>query len=269
MGVLIWVWFYLCNSTIGIDNGYFIKRADGTPYKQNSLTIEFCQLDPTNPEAVSWLMDIISEQMMGEASSSGWMCDFGEYLPFDAVLSNGMPAADYHNKYPEEWARINDLATSSSEEQPVFFMRSSWTKSPLYVPVFWLGDQNESWDENDGLQSALTGALSSGITGQTITHSDIGGYNFIDIDLGNGSSITYIRTQELLMRWSEFGAFGSGLFRTHIGSSTSPLAAQVYDTQESMEHFGKFASLFAALSDYRNQMMLEAQSVRKTNTYFI
>ena len=42
-------------------------------------------LDPTNDEAVSWMIDIIREQLMLDASSSGWMADFGEYLPFDAV----------------------------------------------------------------------------------------------------------------------------------------------------------------------------------------
>ena len=31
---------------------------------------------------------IIKNQMLAEAQSSGWMCDFGEYLPFDAVMDN-------------------------------------------------------------------------------------------------------------------------------------------------------------------------------------
>ena len=126
-------------------------------------------LDPTNPAAVEWMQDIITQQLVTEAASSGWMCDFGEYLPFDAVLSNGVPAASYHNKYPEDWAKINSLATDRrtsgdrAVEKPVFFMRSAWTRSPEYVPVFWLGDQLFSWDGNDGLRSALTAALSSGL----------------------------------------------------------------------------------------------------------
>jgi sulfoquinovosidase len=87
-------------------------------------------------------------------------------------------------------------------------MRSSWTKSPKFVPVFWLGDQLMSYDANDGLQSTIIGALSSGLTGQSITHSDIGGYNFENITTSNGTRIIYTRSKELLMRWSEVACFG-------------------------------------------------------------
>lgn len=242
----------------GIENGYFVKRSNGEPYKMYSLTIEFCMLDVTNPSAVQWMKQIIQEQLVGEAGSSGWMADFGEYLPFDAVLHSGVPAATVHNLYPQMWADINYEAVSKSSETPVYFMRSAWTKSPKSVPVFWLGDQLISYDANDGLQSVVIGALSSGLTGQSITHSDIGGYNFENISTGNGSYITYVRSQELLMRWSELSSFGSGIFRTHIGSSRTSADAQVYDTEESLQHFAKFADLFAAVAAYRKDLMQEA-----------
>lgn len=50
-----------------------------------------------------------------------------------------------------------------------------------------------------------------------------------------------------------------GLFRTHIGSSTNEVNAQVYDSPESMAHFAKFARIFAQLADYRLLLMKEAQ----------
>ncbi len=49
-----------------------------------------------------------------------------------------------------------------------------------------------------------------------------------------------------------------GLFRTHIGSSTTSLDAQVYDSPESMVHFAKFASVYAHLSGYRQELLREA-----------
>jgi len=56
----------------------------------------------------------------------------------------------------------------------------SWNVSRLTTSVHNIpilsGDQLVSWDSNDGLRSALTGALSSGLVGHAITHSDIGGY---------------------------------------------------------------------------------------------
>ena len=63
----------------------------------------------------------------------------------------------------------------------------------------------------------VTGALSSGLTGHALTHSDIGGYNVETALNGNcseGDPMYYVRTPELLKRWSELAAFGSALFRT-------------------------------------------------------
>ncbi len=70
----------------GLAGGYFVHRADGSVYTLYSLSIEFAMLDLTNPAAVRWMKGLLVNQTIGEARSSGWMCDFGEYLPFDAVL---------------------------------------------------------------------------------------------------------------------------------------------------------------------------------------
>jgi alpha-glucosidase (family GH31 glycosyl hydrolase) len=70
----------------GIEKGYFVKHADGSPYSMFSLSIEFCMVDLTNPDAVLWMKNIIRAYSIEEGMSSGWMADFGEYLPFDAVL---------------------------------------------------------------------------------------------------------------------------------------------------------------------------------------
>jgi len=55
-----------------------------------------------------------------------------------------------------------------------------------------------------------------------------------------------------------FAFSNKGLFRTHIGSSTSPVDAQVYDSAESMAHFAEFAGIFGQLKDYRLELMQEA-----------
>jgi alpha-glucosidase (family GH31 glycosyl hydrolase) len=182
-----------------------------------------------------------------------------------------MSGAEYHNLYPQAWAEltreavesVNNAMASDSERRTetesdvVYFTRSAWTFSPPAVPVFWLGDQLQSWDAHDGLASALIGALSSGLTGQTVTHSDIGGYNaFLSPSPIN---VTYVRDAELLQRWAEFAAFGSALFRTHIGSSTSPQVTQVYDSPGLLKHFAEFASIYGNLSSVRLSLMEEAR----------
>lgn len=109
-----------------------------------------------------------------------------------------------------------------------------------------------SWDSNDGLKNVVLGALSSGLSGHTISHSDIGGYN---VAMYDEPGCTFLRTEELLSRWSELATFGAGLFRTHIGSSTTTLNFQVYDSDSSLAHFAEFASIYGALKAYRDSLI--------------
>ena len=185
------------------------------------------------------------------------MADFGEYLPFDAVLHSGEDAASYHNRYPEDWAKLTFevLQENGRDNDVLYFMRSAWLRSPKYNSVFWEGDQLVNWDADDGLQSVILGALSGGISGHTITHSDIGGYTVTKYPV---PGCTYMRTEELLNRWTELTAFGAGLFRTHIGSSTSSENFNVYDSPETIAHFAKFAGIFAALKPYRDGLIKDA-----------
>jgi alpha-glucosidase (family GH31 glycosyl hydrolase) len=136
-------------------------------------------------------------------------------------------------------------------EDVMFFMRSAWSQSPSYVPVFWLGDQLQSWDEFDGLESLFLGALSSGLTGHAVTHSDIGGYTALLQDSLPIDHLGYTRDAELLARWSEAATFSHAIFRTHIGSSLSSSVTQIYDTPFTRQHFARFSKLFSYLADYR------------------
>jgi alpha-glucosidase len=129
-------------------------------------------------------------------------------------------------------------------------MRSASLHSSKYAQLYWLGDQMVTWDEYDGIKSVLNAYLSSGISGHSLTHSDIGGYTQIPI--------FYIRTKELLLRWIEFSAFGSALFRTHIGSNLSKKNKQIYD-DDILDHFSKFVNIFIKLKDYRYKLMKEAE----------
>ena len=43
----------------------------------------------------------------------------------------------------------------------IFFSRSGFTTSPSVSPLFWLGDQLPTWDERDGMASALSGTLAA------------------------------------------------------------------------------------------------------------
>ena len=181
------------------------------------------------------------------------MADFGEGLPYDAVLFSGESPEEYHNRYAEEWARVNREAVEEAEieSEAVFFMRSGYTKSPGKAPLFWLGDQLVSWDRHDGLKSAVTGLLSSGISGFSLNYADTGGYTAIDTPVRD-----YHRSKELLLRWTEMSAFTT-ILRTHEGNRPE-VNHQIYSDTETLEHFSRLAKVYAAWQPYREQLVEEA-----------
>ena len=130
----------------GLENNYFVMHADGSPYEMWSLSVQFWMLDPTNPDAVAWMKQIVKDEVLSRPLSCGWMCDFGEYLPMDARLFSGVDPVSYHNYYPQAWAEIVKSAVSEAVEEGlldadeiVFFVRAGWSRSPASAPLFWWG----------------------------------------------------------------------------------------------------------------------------------
>jgi alpha-glucosidase len=230
------------------DAGYLVRNAAGEPYEHTSGTFGAGIVDLTNMEAVDWLKDVVRTEILG-AGVSGYMADFGEALPFDAVLADGDPALE-HNLWPERWARLHRevLEQEGLLGDAFFFSRSGYSRTAGLSTAFWAGDQMVNWDPHDGMASALTALLSGGLSGISINHADIGGYtSFGDVT----------RSQELLLRWIEWSAF-TALFRTHEGNQ--PDAPQAYAGEAALAHFARFSRLFAALAPYRKQLMEEAQA---------
>lgn len=83
------------------EKGFLILHPSGQPYLIPNTSFSAGMVDLTNPGAREWLKDILRE--MVATGVSGWMADFGEALPFDAVLHSG------------EW-RVHGLIKRSSAE---------------------------------------------------------------------------------------------------------------------------------------------------------
>ena len=61
---------------------------------------------------------------------SGWMADFGEYLPADgAVFNNSQSGRVLHNQWPVLWAKLNREAIEERNKtgDVVFWMRAGFT----------------------------------------------------------------------------------------------------------------------------------------------
>jgi alpha-glucosidase len=230
------------------DGGYLVLDGAGVPYVHVSGTFEAGLLDLTDEEAVQWYKQVIRDELLA-VGASGYMADFGEALAFDSVTAHRQDPYVLHNQWPVLWAQLNHelLQEQGLLGEVVFFTRAGFTRSPGLSSLFWTGDQMVGWDEFDGMASALTGLLTSGLSGTSLNHSDIGGYtSYGDI----------VRSEELLLRWIEWSAFTT-LFRTHEGN-TPEANAQIYSSEAALAQFTKFARLYAALAPYRKTLMQQA-----------
>lgn len=238
--------------------GYLVQKANGAPYEIDSSGISGTLIDLTNPDAFRWYKSIIKDQLIG-IGLKGWMADFGEGLPFDAKIAMGK-ASEVHNRYPELWAEANQQAIEElgQSDEIIPFYRSASTRSPAKASLFWLGDQMTTWDEYDGMKSAIMGLLSGGISGLSLNHADMGGYVSIRQKIAGYPLLNFFRSKELLLRGMEMSAFTS-IFRNHEGVNPS-LNHQFYSDESTLDFYAYFAKIYAALVDYRQELFVAAET---------
>ena len=238
-----------------LEEGFLVQTQNGEPYLIENTSFSAGLIDLSNPEARSWIKQVIKDELIA-SGASGWMADFGEALPYDAKLHSGTPVKS-HNRYAEEWQQVNREAIDEAgrSDDIVFFSRSGYTKSPGLTTLFWLGDQLVTWDKYDGIKTAVTGLLSSGLSGYSLNHSDIGGYTTVPSPASWLIGHRY-RSKELMQRWTELNAFTT-IFRTHEGNR--PEANHQFNTdEETLDHFARFANIYKAWGGYRKQLVKEA-----------
>ncbi len=238
--------------------GLLVEKRDGSAYLIKNTDFFAGLIDLSNPATRAWIKGVIKDELIGKAKASGWMADFGEALPFDGKLSGGADPAVWHNRFPEEWARVNREAIEEAGrgDDIVFFDRSGFTQSPKFATLFWLGDQMQSWDAYDGIKTAVVGMLSGGVSGFSLSHSDVGGYVSLSLAVGGRKLPVIARSDELLRRWMELAAF-TAVFRTHEGLDPS-VAAQFDSNAANTAHLVRFASVYKGLAAYRKQAVAEA-----------
>ncbi len=225
-----------------VQNGYTIEDENGDPYLFTNAKFEDSSLaDLTNPAAFDWVKSVYREGL--EAGADGYMADYAEWLPHDAVLHSGEDAEGYHNLYPVDFQRLNrelfDELEAVDGVQRLFFVRSAYLGSQPLVSVFWAGDQQTDFSLGDGLPSVIPMGIGLGLTGFPYYGHDIAGYM---------SQLTAPATKELWFRWASLGAL-SPVMRTHHGKSARDNWSWESDA-ETVAHLKRWATLHLRLFPY-------------------
>jgi alpha-glucosidase len=216
-------------------NGYLIRDAAGAPYVFPGATFEpTSMVDLSNPAAVDWFQQyMIDAQAIG---FRGWMADYAEWLPDDAVCDGGS-GSELHNAWPVLWQQTNaavlDPATTA------FFARSGWAGTSALAPVVWAGDQKTSFDADDGLPTVVALGLGASASGIPVFTHDIGGYQTFGTTPGD---------RELYFRWTELGAF-TPVMRTHHGAFDDQ-TWQFDSDAATLAHFARYSREHARLFPY-------------------
>lgn len=235
------------------EKGYLVKNKEGEPYQRKTgRGYTYYMVDLTNPQAYQWLKNVMIDSIR-RYDVAGWMADYGEYMIFDAQLYDGETGVEYHQKYAEDWVRLNREVAEESGRMGdlLIFNRGGFGKVNRYSLCFWEGDQNVTFDQYDGLASSVVGLLSGGISGIALNHSDLGGHTSMYNDMWD-----LRRSKELLWRWAELSAF-TPVYRPHDGSMQD-CNHQFYDDAQSTRFFGLMGRLHQMLYPLFAQLEEEA-----------
>jgi len=231
--------------------GYLATDGEGRTALVDFGEFDCGVVDFTNPAAAAWFAERIIGRNMLDLGLSGWMADFGEYLPTDIHLASGTDATLMHNAWPVLWAEVNAraIAARGTTGDTLFFMRAGYSGIQLHCPLLWAGDQCVDFSRHDGLVSVICAALSAGLLGNAFHHSDIGGYT---------SLYGLVRTPELLMRWAEMAVF-TPVMRTHEGNRPGK-NLQIDHDPAVLTHFAHMTRLWVHLVPYLRSVVAEART---------
>lgn len=248
------------NYAAGATSNYFVRASvNGPPLAVNWWKGTGSPIDFTNPNAKQWFQNQLSNLVAQSQSGGynvigGFKTDDGEtgngantYIPTTAVYSDGRTGIEMRNGFCVEYHKTawNVLGTNG-----ILFARSGFAGSQAY-PAYWAGDNQPNFGDLNGLPSVVVAGLSSAMSGFSMWASDVGGYQNSNF----GSS-----TNNLFMRWTQFGAF-SPLMQMHRQVNTSNLLQFPWGYgADALTNYLFYAKLHTALFPYIYSYALEAST---------
>ncbi|MFP8958369.1 TIM-barrel domain-containing protein [Natrialbaceae archaeon A-CW3] len=206
----LWEYPYLLTETDAFDeareNGYLVNDPRGDPYLLTRISWASDQggiIDFTNDEAVEWWKQ--KHTPLIEMGVDAFKTDFGEYLPRDAILSDGRGGEAVRNEFSLRYTGTVHEAMVDAGVEPLLWARPGWTGGQRY-PVHWGGDPHATFES---MAASLRGGLSLSLSGYGFWSCDIGGFH------GDPSP-------ELYVRWAQFALLGLSHARFHGTTPREP-----------------------------------------------
>jgi alpha-D-xyloside xylohydrolase len=223
----------------GVEQGFFLKRADGRGVKQiDNWQPGMALIDFTNPQARAWFESRLERLL--DAGVDAFKVDFGERIPLDVSYSDGADPRSMHNYYTYLYSRcvFGLLERKKGKGQALIFARSATAGSQRF-PLHWGGDSSASYAS---MAETLRGGLSLAMCGFGFWSHDISGFE-------------QTASADLYKRWVAFGMLSS---HSRLHGSTSYRVPWLFD-DESTEVVRFFAKLKCTLMPYIFRTAMEAR----------
>ena len=243
--VCVWINPYIAQQSEIFDeaaqNGYLIKRTDGSVWQTDLWQAGMGIVDFTNKDAAAWFQSKL--KVLLDMGVDCFKTDFGERIPTDDVIyADGSDPLRMHNFYTYLYNEsvFELLKKERGEGEAVLFARSA-TAGCQKFPVHWGGDCHSDYPS---MEQTIRGGLSLMLSGFAYWSHDIGGFEDKS-------------TPDVYKRWSAFGLLSS---HSRLHGSTSYRVPWNYD-EESVDVLRHYTELKKSLMPYINEARKDAEEL--------
>ena len=239
--ICVWINPYIgqksCLFKEGKENGYLVKKKDGSVWQTDLWQPGMALVDFTNPDAVAWYQGKLKTLL--DMGVDCFKTDFGERIPVkDIMYFDHSDPVKMHNYYTYLYnqAVFELLERERGTGEAVLFARSA-TVGGQQFPAHWGGDCSASYIS---MAETLRGGLSL----------SLGGFGFWSHDISGFESTA---PADIYKRWCQFGLLSS---HSRLHGSSSYRVPWLFD-DEACEILKEFVNLKCRLMPY-----LYGQAVR-------
>ncbi|WP_395015865.1 alpha-xylosidase, partial [Robinsoniella peoriensis] len=253
--ICVWINPYIAQQSYlfkeGMENGYLVKKSDGSVWQTDLWQPGMGLVDFTNPDAAKWYQSKLKTLL--DMGADCFKTDFGERIPVKNITYfDGSDPVKMHNYYTYLYNQtvFELLEKERGEGEAVLFARSA-TVGGQKFPAHWGGDCSASYLS---MAETLRGGLSLALSGFGFWSHDISGFE-------------QTASADIYKRWCQFGLLTS---HSRLHGSSSYRVPWLFD-EEACEVLKKFVNIKCSLMPYlyRQAVIAHQQGIPMHRPMFI